>query len=219
MPVPLTSPDPNNETGPGIHSCLTSSQQPSAPVSSAPKTSNPFRRKPVSPPANSNPFRSGYSTATPGPAHPPTSDFHKKASAAYVNGPPRRSHTVGSNVKRGDLPTRHRSSSLGERFPGDDSNRPLEILRRESKRAYRSPHLKKKHLPGADLIDRLDVGPGHRYHHEGPYDAALIARNSSWETSPLAAVSDTTEEALKATPRESVLDAIESHRPLDGTAV
>jgi hypothetical protein len=69
------------------------------------------------------------------------------------------------------------------------------------------------------LIDRLDFGPGDKYHHEGPYDAALMARNSSWETSPLAAVSDTTEEALKATPRESVLDALESHRPLDGTAV
>jgi hypothetical protein len=57
------------------------------------------------------------------------------------------------------------------------------------------------------------------YHHEGPYDAALIARNSSWEMSPLAAVSDTTEEALKATPRENVIDAVERHRPLDGTAV
>lgn len=166
----------------------------------------------------SNPIRPDYPTS-PGLARPRTSDFRKEVFAAYADGPPRRSNTVGSNVKRGDVAARHRSSSLGERFPGDDSNRPLDILRRESKRAYRSPHLKKKHLPGADLIDRLDVGPGNMYHHEGPYDAALIARNSAWETSPLAAVSDTTEEALKATPRESVLDAVKRHRPLDGIAV
>ena len=168
--------------------------------------------------AVSNPIRPGYPTS-PSSTRPRTSDFRKEPFAAYADGPPRRSNTVGSNVKRGDFAARHRSSSLGERFPGDDSNRPLDILRRESKRAYRSPHLKKKHLPGTDLIDRLDVGPGDRYHHEGPYDAALIARNSSWETSPLAAVRDTTDEVLKATPRESVLDAIERHRPLDGTAV
>ena len=170
------------------------------------------------PGAASNPMRSGYPTP-PGSASPRTSDFRKEAFAAHADELPRRSNTVGSNARRGDVTGRHRSVSLGERFPGDDSNRPLDILRRESKRAYRSPHLKKKHLPGADLIDRLDVGPGESYHHEGPYDATLIARNTSWETSPLAAVRDSTEEALKATPRESVIDAVEGHRPLDGTAV
>jgi hypothetical protein len=79
--------------------------------------------------------------------------------------------------------------------------------------------MKKKHIPGPDMIDRLDVTTGSKYHHEGPYDATLIARNTSWESSPLAAVTDTTEEALKATPRENVLDAVSRHRPLDGVAV
>ena len=209
---PLTAPDPSDETGPGSHFRSTFSQQPSTPTPPACDTSNPGP-PPAKDGATSNPMRPGYPTS-PSSARRRTSAF-----AASADGPPRRSNTVGSNAKRGDVAARHRSSSLGERFPGDDSNRPLDILRRESRRAYRSPHLKKKHLPGVDLIDRLDDGPGSRYHHEGPYDAALISRNASWETSPLAAVSDTIEEALKATPHESVLDAVERHRPLDGTAV
>lgn len=74
-------------------------------------------------------------------------------------------------------------------------------------------------MPGPDMIDRLDVAGYGKYHHEGPYDAALLARNTSWESSPIAAVTDTTEEALKATPRENILDAVRRHRPLDGTGV
>ena len=69
------------------------------------------------------------------------------------------------------------------------------------------------------MIDKLDASTGEKYHHEGPYDATLLARNTSWKSSPLAAVSDTIDEALKATPRENVLDAVNRHRPLDGTAV
>jgi hypothetical protein len=95
---------------------------------------------------------------------------------------------------------------------------PLESARYEEKMAHRSPHLKKHHIPGADIIDRMDVGPAGKYHHEGPFDAALLARNTSIEHSPLAAISDSNREAIKATPKENIMDSIQKHKPLDGTA-
>jgi hypothetical protein len=113
---------------------------------------------------------------------------------------------------------RNRGSSLTSRFPGDESHRPLEILKREAKAANRAPHLRKQHIPGSDSIDRLDNVVG-GYHHDGPYEATLLARNTSFLTSPVEAVSGTNEEALKATPREKVIDSVEKHRPLDGVAV
>lgn len=91
------------------------------------------------------------------------------------------------------------------------------MLKHDSKLAHRSPHLQRKHLPGADTIDRLDVAGG-RYHHEGPYDAALLARNLTAIASPVEAVRYTNEQALRATPCENIVDAVERHRPLDGTA-
>ena len=92
------------------------------------------------------------------------------------------------------------------------------MLMEDNKKANRAPHLRKKHLVGADRIDRLDnlVAP---YHHEGPYDATLLARNTSYTNSPIEAVSTSNEEALKATPREMIKDSVEKHRPLDGTAM
>lgn len=96
---------------------------------------------------------------------------------------------------------------------------PLESAKLDVKVAHRSHHLKKKSIPGADSIDRLDVGLAGNYHHEGPYDAALLARNMNKQTSPLAAVADSNREAIRATPRENILDSIERHKPLDGTAV
>ena len=94
----------------------------------------------------------------------------------------------------------------------------MDIVRRESKKASHSPHLNKRHLPGADVIDRLDPAMlGRAYHHEGPYDAASLARNTG-KNSPIAALKTTNEEALKATPRENIRDAVERHKPLDGVA-
>lgn len=75
-------------------------------------------------------------------------------------------------------------------------------------------------MPGADLIDKLDPAFGGRaYHHEGPYDAALLARNTSYENSPVAALESSNAEAIKATPAENVKDAVERHIPLDGVAI
>lgn len=109
------------------------------------------------------------------------------------------------------------ASNSSNRSRGDSLNqRPLEFAIDDNKLAHRSPHLRKQHLPGTDSIDKLDV---FSYHHEGPYDAALLARNSSYNSSPVAAVEGTNREALRATPRENVMDSIQRHRPLDGTAV
>ncbi|KAF4592152.1 protein kinase [Ophiocordyceps camponoti-floridani] len=71
--------------------------------------------------------------------------------------------------------------------------------------------------PYTDTIDALDtIGP--RYHHSGPYDAALPSRNINATTSPLAAVHDSNMEALRATPRENVIDALSRNVPLQGVA-
>lgn len=83
--------------------------------------------------------------------------------------------------------------------------------------ANRHPHLRKKHIVGPDTIDRMDTLGG--FHHDGPYDATLLARNMSHTNSPVEAVSTTNEEALKATPREMIEDSVEKHRPLDGVAM
>ncbi len=113
---------------------------------------------------------------------------------------------------------RNRKNSLPSRHPGDTSNRPLDILRHETKVAHRSPHLRKKHFPGTDSIDTLDT-IGAKYHHEGPYDAMLLARNTDYKHSPVEAVRSTNEEALKATPPEKIQDSLRRHIPLDGTAI
>jgi Pal1 cell morphology protein len=110
-----------------------------------------------------------------------------------------------------------RSHSVQARHRGDQGAGPLETLKREAIRAHRSPHLQRTQLPGPDTIDWLDRS-GTLYHHEGPYDATLLARNISLANSPVAAVKESNEEALKATPKEKIKDALERHRPLDGVA-
>jgi len=114
-------------------------------------------------------------------------------------------------------PRRRRGSSLTERFPGDMSHRPLDTLRREKAVADRSKYATKKHHIQPDTIDSLDNVAGTAYHHGGPYDATLYARNNS-ANSPLQAVADSNAEALKATPREKIVDSVQGRRPLDGVA-
>ncbi|KAF1811179.1 hypothetical protein P152DRAFT_459586 [Eremomyces bilateralis CBS 781.70] len=114
--------------------------------------------------------------------------------------------------------THGRGDSLGGCFPGDQSYTPLQTIRSDSKRANRSPHLKKRHQPRPDTIDKLDITSGIPYHHEGPFDATLAARNANFESSPLEAVRDSNEEALRAAPRERVIDSVRGHRPLVGVA-
>lgn len=100
------------------------------------------------------------------------------------------------------------------------SHRPLDQIRKETKAAHRSPHLRKKAVPGADSIDVLDASLfGGAYHHEGPYDATLLSRNLDPRYSPVEAVKHSNAEALRATPRENIRDALDKRVPLQGTAV
>jgi len=107
---------------------------------------------------------------------------------------------------------------LTARFPGDKSHHPLAQLTAESRAANRAPHLKQRHHIGPDTVDSLDKIAGEAYHHSGPYDATLLARNTSNEISPVAALTATNAEALKATPHDKIRDSLRGHRPLDGVA-
>ncbi|KAI0103446.1 hypothetical protein F4814DRAFT_442632 [Daldinia grandis] len=99
------------------------------------------------------------------------------------------------------------------------SERPLEAIKRATKAADRAPHLRKKNRTGADTVDALDTtGFGGIYHHDGPYDATLASRNRDKRYAPVEAVKYGNMEALKATPRENVVDSLERHVPLQGTA-
>ncbi|KAG9533080.1 hypothetical protein E4T50_08288 [Aureobasidium sp. EXF-12298] len=215
---PLNAPEPSQETGPGSHFYPPSATMSASPTAASPTTSSPTSSK--------NPFRDSMGGKGPQTHVRQTSisstgsnsrfpDFHDGPSS-----PHRRNfsgdHLMGESS--GNRP--RRTSSLSQRYPGDVSNQPLNMLRKDSKKAYRSPHLNKRHIPGADTIDRLDPTPSKiPYHHEGPYDAALLARNTSYNSSPIAALEDSNREALKATPAEKIKDSLEKHMPLDGVAV
>ncbi|KAI9764993.1 MAG: hypothetical protein M1840_007915 [Geoglossum simile] len=224
---PLTALEPSDETGPGTHfvSSVTrvDTLPGAAPLGRRGSLMGP--RHPVSPerqndcpafltPANSR-RHEGHQMSLNGtrqgltPAFHPHHPGHRQTYS--MDGKP-----LGSCV-RSETPELQRSHSVQARYRGDQGARPLEILRREAKRAYRSPHLQRTQLPGPDMVDWLD-GTGMLYHHEGPYDATLLARNTSPANSPVAAVRRSNEEALKATPREKIKDALERHRPLDGVA-
>jgi hypothetical protein len=143
-----------------------------------------------------------------------------KSSPTTTNSPrsnnPYRQEAFGT-ADQGTSGGRRRGSSLGERFAGDQSHRPLDMLKQEQKAANRAPHLRKRHQIGVDVIDDLD-NVGGKYHHEGPFDATYYTRNTSLKSSPLEALSWSNEEALKATPKERILDSIRGQRPMDGVA-
>lgn len=97
-------------------------------------------------------------------------------------------------------PKRRRDSSVPQR------SRSQRIYSRDSQ------------LVNPDIIDQLDNVTAYSYHHEGPYDAVCPERNRVSQNSPLEAVRESNEEALRATPRDKIIDCLNSHRPLDGTA-
>lgn len=84
------------------------------------------------------------------------------------------------------------------------------------RRTHRYP--RNSQLVNPDIIDELDDVTSYSYHHEGPYDAVCPERNRVSHHSPLEAVRASNEEALRATPRDKIIDSLHSHRPLDGTA-
>lgn len=122
--------------------------------------------------------------------------------------------TISSNQQHDE---RRRSSTLREGCPGDESARPLDVIRKISLRAQRSPHLRKDHHHGIDSIDKL-AGIEGAYHHGGPFDVVSKARNVSSRGSPAAALKSSNAEALRATPKEAIIDALRHHRPIDGVA-
>ncbi|KAI9842291.1 MAG: hypothetical protein M1837_007361 [Sclerophora amabilis] len=209
---PLTAPEPSDETGPGTHH-----------VASAPRTDSyesidgsngKYHPSQVNELLPSTGRRRGHTNPKP----------LREAELGHRQGnwPLRQSEDGQKGGSIGAAQgTRRRGSSLNERFPGDQSHRPLDMLKHDAKTANRSPHLRKKHQPGKDSIDSLDnVGiPGGPYHHDGPFDAALLARNTSHESSPLEALRDSNAEALKATPSHYISDSLTKHRPIDGTAI
>ncbi|KAA8616912.1 pal1 cell morphology [Pyrenophora tritici-repentis] len=240
---PLIEPDPSDETG--LNSHFRSTFAPAAPLTppgsggnpkglpsvSVQKTgssveTNPFRRSRAS--SDSKDAQAGQASpqsrrygypSPPNSASPRRARFNDNYRADAFGSlnesrPRRSSNPAPSSLNK----SRPRGNSLKERFPGDKSHRPLDIIRHDEKVAHRAPHLRKKNFQGADVIDRLDRASFGRYHHEGPYDAASIARNRDTKYSPLAAVKDSNEEALRATPRENIIDSVQRHRPLEGVA-
>ncbi|CAD6576773.1 MAG: hypothetical protein ASARMPREDX12_008002 [Alectoria sarmentosa] len=198
------------------------SQKPTPSVSDR-SSNNPYRNGSTgypSPPQSSSPRKDRFSTSTyrqetfpnfDGSLPPtPTRRSMDQASSQIPTS------TGGQNSTTTDG-HRRRGSSLNQRFPGDQSHRPLDMIKKDAKMANRHPHLRKKHIVGPDTIDRMDTMGG--FHHDGPYDATLLARNMSYTNSPVEAVSTTNEEALRATPQEMIKDSVEKHRPLDGVAM
>ena len=229
---PMSAPEPHTDTGLNAHFKNTLGQQTPSSASIASESSH--KR------SSSNPYRSGSSQAkggaqatvrgssgSPKERFPdyradafggaePSRDSRRRA-GSHGTPPSYREATSSNNTPTGT--GRRRGSSLRERYPGDESHKPLDMIRRDSRKAGRSPHLKKKSIPGADQIDRLDPAIGGRaYHHEGPYDAALMSRNRDPKHAPLHALDDSNREALKATPRENIKNSVERHQPLDGVA-
>ncbi|KAH6637878.1 hypothetical protein C7974DRAFT_149480 [Boeremia exigua] len=151
-------------------------------------------------------------SASPRKQHFP--DHRATAFGSMNESRPRRSSQPSSSWPQSHhVSGRSRGGSLNH---GESS--PLDTIRKETKTAHRAHHLRKKNFQGADIIDRLDKSGVSRYHHEGPYDAASLARNRDKKFSPVAAVQESNEEALRATPRENIKDALERHRPLEGVA-
>lgn len=233
--------------GSGFGSTFAGVSNPQSASSMAPTSTggsnNPYRKASIKqspPPKAPSPInKTGVSSSVRSSSGSPRSrerfpNYRAEAFAAFDDAPPSRSRASshgtppsyheatsgGANSPSAPVQNRpRRGSSLKERYPGDDSGEPLSIIRRDSRKAYRSHHLHKRSIPGADSIDRLDPAVGGRaYHHEGPYDAALLSRNRNPKYAPLDALKDSNAEALRATPSENIKDSVERHRPLEGVA-
>ncbi|KAK5072521.1 hypothetical protein LTS08_005033 [Lithohypha guttulata] len=212
---PLTAPDPSDETG--LNASFQRPSESASVTSAIPVTPTSSGRRRLS---KTNPFRDhGSPKETSSTTREVTADRGYPSPPASTS--PRHSpHNSASHrqefMATGTRP--RRSSSLRERYPGDPSVRPLDQLAKEKAEADRAKHITRKHAVRPDLIDTLDESSVGHYHHEGPYDATLFARNNTHKSSPVAAVSNGNQEALRATPHERIVDSVRDHRPLDGVA-
>lgn len=172
----------------------------------------------VSPPQSPESAASDTAAAQPSP-FPSTPAYHggrlpvRSASARVPNAS--RSDGQHHHHQQQHPPRSYRPpGALVQRFPGDMTHRPLDMIRRETRAADRRH---RKRFSEADTIDLLDnVGP--TYHHDGPYDATLASRNMNKMYSPVEAVKDSNMAALRATPAEFIQDSLVHHRPLQGTS-
>ncbi|KAH7156648.1 hypothetical protein EDB81DRAFT_880957 [Dactylonectria macrodidyma] len=207
-------------------------------------TQTPQQRSYPTPPTSASPSRADFHPSNPFSAagesskstSPPRSPPRSPPNSAHNprRYPPNTAVTRSSSARVPQLvapskPQHHRSFSTGtcdlsrnpsitQRFPGDMTHRPLEILRKEARAADRAPHLRRKNIPHTDTIDALDTIGG-TYHHGGPFDAALASRNRQEKYSPAAAVHDSNMEAIRATPREYIEDSLRRNKPLQGIAI
>ncbi|EXJ78348.1 hypothetical protein A1O3_09509 [Capronia epimyces CBS 606.96] len=232
---PLNAPEPSQEDGPGntfrpgASVPPVQASPPSRHTSGRRLSKNPYRKGSLSTtttteirrsaslhsPSNSNSNINGRGSLNASPASSTASPILRQ-SPHSPRSPSHRQEAFGNDNK----PTgtgRRRGSSLSERYPGDMSHRPLDQLAKEKAAADRARYATKKHHIPPDIVDNLDHSGGTAWHHGGPYDATLFARNNS-ANSPLAALADSNAEALKATPRERIIDSVVRHRPLDGVA-
>ena len=232
---------PDSKTPITPHRRNYSCDYPSPPASASPsqrvfRSSNPFRESSLSPqlnthneqstPPNSPPRNNGTSSQLPSrQIRPPQQRTapHKRPSSVDFAENPLKEPEIGTGIQRSFSTRTYNPSNpygqrsvLAERYPGDMSNRPLDVIKQEKRIADHRRH-KPKQLSETDIIDSLDTIGG-TYHHGGPYDATLISRNLYKKYSPVAAVEQSNREALKATPREYVLDSLRRHIPLQGTA-
>lgn len=221
---PLNAPDPSQEDGPGNSFRGGTSTTPVKP--GQPERTYSGRRL-----SKNNPYRKNSISTTNTSEIKRSVSLHTKSNpSAYPSPPPSANSPSGKFPSQsprspshrqeafGEPKTgRRRGTSLTERYPGDKSHRPLDTLAKEKYVADRARHATRKHHIPPDTIDNLDRSGGSAWHHGGPYDATLYARNNSFN-SPLAAVADSNAEALKATPKERIIDSVTRHRPLDGVA-
>ncbi|PTB54889.1 hypothetical protein M431DRAFT_85559 [Trichoderma harzianum CBS 226.95] len=190
-----------------------------------PSTGNPEhkfsqrKRLPPPPSANHTAQHRNFHPTNPFASSPQPSNGKVFGKQASMNPHNRSNSDLGHHSQPGAHKHSHRrprTQSLGERFPGDMSHRPLDIIINDTRAADRQ----RRHRPRVsetDVIDALDTIGG-MYHHGGPYDATLRSRNLDPRTSPVAAVQESNMEALRATPREYVMDSLRHHVPLQGTS-
>lgn len=148
------------------------------------------------------------------PPSPPSSPSPPLPCSMKENCLPTRSCSTSSRygtTNRPALESQHRSNS----FPSI----PRQLIK--SRQVTRTGNHSRKivPIPGPDTIDRLGaVTEGVPYHHDGPYEATLLARQVPGYA-PVDAVKGSNAAALAATPQANIVDCLEKHYPLQGTAM
>ena len=210
----MTAPEPSQETGPGSH--YSSTFQPIRSQAASIVDPDEDSQKSINSSVRRLSKRSGNPYPSPPKSASPQHEQFPKFDEATSNKSPRFSQASTN------FPTstngHNRQSSISSRDGHDIPNGPLELARKNTLRAQRSPHLRKGAIPTPDKVDALGSAGFDPYHHEGPYDATLISRNKRAFSSPVEATMSTNQKALQATPVENIQDSVQKHRPLIGVA-